>query len=212
VKRFARGTDQDRLKLCLLGPTRAAAHPPTPRRPDQKSLQAEATTYRDPGNVDCPGFFFVALFVRYVRSAGVCVAAATVALIHKKRGYLGVGFSFEVVLLIADFISDFHIKATRQRAEGPAAFPEQEVRNNHRRPTPTRQFRSGTLDAARSDRWRSASSRPEPKGFLNMKLSYERYLELARAEAQNGNAVAAENYYQHAEHYFRSMYSGSSES
>jgi hypothetical protein len=41
-----------------------------------------------------------------------------------------------------------------------------------------------------------------------MKLSYERYLELARAEARNGNAVAAENYYQHAEHYFRSMYSG----
>ena len=42
-----------------------------------------------------------------------------------------------------------------------------------------------------------------------MKLSYERYLALARAEAQNGNAVAAENYYQHAEHYFRSMHSGS---
>ena len=55
-----------------------------------------------------------------------------------------------------------------------------------------------------------ASSRSEPKAFQNMKLSYERYLELARAEAQNGNAVAAENYYQHAEHYFRSMYSGSS--
>jgi Domain of unknown function (DUF4167) len=36
-----------------------------------------------------------------------------------------------------------------------------------------------------------------------MKQSYERYLALARAEAQNGNTVAAENYYQHAEHYFR---------
>jgi hypothetical protein len=42
-----------------------------------------------------------------------------------------------------------------------------------------------------------------------MKQSYERYLSLARAEAQNGNTVAAENYYQHAEHYFRSMVSGS---
>ena len=42
-----------------------------------------------------------------------------------------------------------------------------------------------------------------------MKQSYERYLSLARAEAQNGNTVAAENYYQHAEHYFRSMLSGS---
>ena len=35
--------------------------------------------------------------------------------------------------------------------------------------------------------------------------SYERYLALARAEVQNGNTIAAENYYQHAEHYFRSM-------
>jgi hypothetical protein len=30
-------------------------------------------------------------------------------------------------------------------------------------------------------------------------------LALARAEAQLGNLVGAENYYQHAEHYFRSM-------
>ena len=45
-----------------------------------------------------------------------------------------------------------------------------------------------------------------------MKQNYERYLAMARAEAQNGNMVAAENYYQHAEHYFRSMYSGPSES
>ena len=28
---------------------------------------------------------------------------------------------------------------------------------------------------------------------------------LARAEAQSGNMIGAENYYQHAEHYFRSM-------
>jgi len=30
-------------------------------------------------------------------------------------------------------------------------------------------------------------------------------MELARAEASAGNVIAAENYYQHAEHYFRSM-------
>jgi hypothetical protein len=54
-------------------------------------------------------------------------------------------------------------------------------------------------------RWIPAASRPEPKGFQNMQRSYERYLSLARAEAQIGNTVAAENYYQHAEHYFRSM-------
>ncbi|WP_182550361.1 DUF4167 domain-containing protein [Phyllobacterium myrsinacearum] len=36
-------------------------------------------------------------------------------------------------------------------------------------------------------------------------LSYERYLAQARAEALVGNRVEAENYYQHAEHYFRSI-------
>jgi hypothetical protein len=39
----------------------------------------------------------------------------------------------------------------------------------------------------------------------NAQRNYERYLALARAEAQAGNPVEAENYYQHAEHYFRSM-------
>jgi len=45
------------IKFILVGPTRAATHPATPHRPDQKSQQAEATTCRDPGSVDCPGFF-----------------------------------------------------------------------------------------------------------------------------------------------------------
>ena len=85
------------------------------------------------------------------------------------------------------------------------------MRNNHR-PSATNANLDGRPDAARPNRWISASSRPEPKGFQNMKQSYERYLSLARAEAQNGNTVAAENYYQHAEHYFRSMLSGSNES
>ena len=35
--------------------------------------------------------------------------------------------------------------------------------------------------------------------------SYERYLALARAEVQIGNTIGAENYFQYAEHYFRSM-------
>jgi len=34
---------------------------------------------------------------------------------------------------------------------------------------------------------------------------YERYLALARAEALKGDRIAAENYFQHAEHYLRSM-------
>jgi hypothetical protein len=45
----------------------------------------------------------------------------------------------------------------------------------------------------------------EPKNSQNAQRNYERYLALARAEAQTGNTVGAENYYQYAEHYFRSM-------
>jgi hypothetical protein len=57
------------------GPDPDGIHPPTPqRRPDHKSLQAEATTYRSPGSVDCPGFFFVSLIVRCreVTDSGHC--------------------------------------------------------------------------------------------------------------------------------------------
>jgi len=57
----------------------------------------------------------------------------------------------------------------------------------------------------RSKQWTSGATRPEPKGPQNAQRSYERYLELARAEALSGNLIGAENYYQHAEHYLRSM-------
>ena len=46
---------------------------------------------------------------------------------------------------------------------------------------------------------------PRAEGSQNARRNYERYLALARAEAQIGNSVGAENYYQYAEHYFRSM-------
>jgi Domain of unknown function (DUF4167) len=51
-------------------------------------------------------------------------------------------------------------------------------------------------------RWTSSAARP---GSQNAQRNYERYLALARAEAQVGNSVGAENYYQYAEHYFKSM-------
>jgi hypothetical protein len=35
--------------------------------------------------------------------------------------------------------------------------------------------------------------------------NYERYLALGRAEALTGDRIAAENYFQHSEHYFRLM-------
>jgi hypothetical protein len=53
----------------------------------------------------------------------------------------------------------------------------------------------------------------QPTGFVrhqasnvqNFHRSYERYLSLARAEALSGDRIVAENYFQHAEHYFRAM-------
>ena len=54
----------------------------------------------------------------------------------------------------------------------------------------------------------------EPAGVRNQlardpqyaQRNYERYLALARAEALTGDRIAAENYFQHAEHYFRSIH------
>ena len=69
----------------------------------------------------------------------------------------------------------------------------------------TQRPKSARRFANRSKQW---TSRPEPSGFGNSQRNYERYLALAQAQAQSGDIVGAENYYQHAEHYFRSMSSG----
>ena len=68
-----------------------------------------------------------------------------------------------------------------------------------------RQPRPAASFAARSKRWTSSAARPDQNNSQNAQRSYERYLALARAEVQLGNTVEAENYYQYAEHYFRSM-------
>jgi hypothetical protein len=70
---------------------------------------------------------------------------------------------------------------------------------NGQRPKSTRPF------AHRSRPWTSNGVRPELRGSLNARRSYERYLALAQAHAQSGDVIGAESYYQHAEHYFRSM-------
>ena len=70
---------------------------------------------------------------------------------------------------------------------------------NRRQPRPAAPF------AGHSKRWSSNVPRSEQKGSHNAQRNYERYLALAQAEAQSGNTVGAENYYQYAEHYFRSM-------
>jgi hypothetical protein len=70
-----------------------------------------------------------------------------------------------------------------------------------------RQPRRAASFAAPSKRWPSSAARLGPNSAQNAQRNYERYMALARAEAQIGNTVGAENYYQHAEHYFRSMHS-----
>jgi hypothetical protein len=63
-------------------------------------------------------------------------------------------------------------------------------------------------NAASSRRWTPSAARPDLKGSQNAQRSYERYLALAQAQALSGDIIGAENFYQHAEHYFRSMSSG----
>jgi Domain of unknown function (DUF4167) len=68
-----------------------------------------------------------------------------------------------------------------------------------RRPRPAESF------TARSKGTNTSAVRLPSHGFQSAQRSYERYLVLAQEEARSGNVVSAENYYQHAEHYFRLM-------
>ena len=75
----------------------------------------------------------------------------------------------------------------------------QKTRMNTHRPKTASPF------ANRPKQWTSNVARPEPRGSGNAQRNYERYLALAQAQAQSGDTIGAENSYQHAEHYFRSM-------
>jgi hypothetical protein len=79
------------------------------------------------------------------------------------------------------------------------------MQNGPRRATGSHQRRPAAPFGGRPQRWAQNTPRSEPKGSQNAQRSYERYLALAQAEALAGNTVGAENYYQHAEHYFRTM-------
>ncbi|WP_338026026.1 DUF4167 domain-containing protein [Bradyrhizobium algeriense] len=63
--------------------------------------------------------------------------------------------------------------------------------------------RRGSRPARRNES--SGFPHPHAKNAQSAEKNYERYLALARAEALKGDRIAAENYFQHAEHYFRSM-------
>jgi len=79
------------------------------------------------------------------------------------------------------------------------------MQNGPKTTTSTHRPKSARPFANRSKQWTSNGVRPDLSGFQNAQRSYERYLALAEAQAQSGDKIGAENYYQHAEHYFRSM-------
>ena len=55
-----------------------------------------------------------------------------------------------------------------------------------------------------SDRPENAASKASlANAFANAKRGYERYVALAKASSLSGDAVETENYYQHADHYWR---------
>ncbi len=55
--------------------------------------------------------------------------------------------------------------------------------------------------------WRSSATtrRNRDPSNTNARNAYKSYLALARAAALTGDSVETENFYQHAEHYFRLM-------
>jgi hypothetical protein len=77
----------------------------------------------------------------------------------------------------------------------------QNGRTSTRRPQPAGSFAA----RSRSEIMNTSAARLSSNGFQSAQRSYERYLSLAQDEARSGNVVGAENYYQHAEHYFRVM-------
>lgn len=52
---------------------------------------------------------------------------------------------------------------------------------------------------------RQGKREPNTRNTGRLKGNLERYLELARSAAASGDKIAAEDHYQHAEHYLRLM-------
>jgi len=79
------------------------------------------------------------------------------------------------------------------------------MQNGPKTMTSTHRPKSARPFVNRSKQWTSNGARPELRGSQNAQRSYERYLVLAQAQAQFDDVIGAENYYQHAEHYYRAM-------
>ena len=76
------------------------------------------------------------------------------------------------------------------------------MQNGQKTMMSTHRPKSAKRFANRSKQW---TANPKPRGSGNAQRNYERYLALAQAQAQSGDVIGTENYYQHAEHYFRTM-------
>lgn len=63
--------------------------------------------------------------------------------------------------------------------------------------------RNGSRNFGSRSRSSSSPNRRRPDHGVNAKASYARYMALARAAALTGDKVETENYYQHAEHFYR---------
>src|SRR5262245_4887776 len=115
------------------------------------------------------------------------------------------GFQLCVGSLVRECISQALVLVLRApHGTFSPATTRSTMQNGRKTNMKTRQQRPAASFAARSKPWSSNAPRPEP-GSHNAQRNYQRYLDPARAEALAGNTVGAENYYQHAEHYFRSM-------
>jgi len=108
--------------------------------------------------------------------------------------------------------------ATRQFLERlPHGFRRSGIWNNMKRISeqkpatapsrPNAQMTGATPRKSRPVRSNQSSGFPRSpaKNAQNTERNYQRYLVLARAEALAGDRIAAENYFQHAEHFLRSM-------
>ena len=69
----------------------------------------------------------------------------------------------------------------------------------------TKQPNDRGFSVPRANRSGSSAAQRRPAKSGNAKATYEKYVTLARAAARSGDLIETENYYQHAEHYFRLM-------
>jgi hypothetical protein len=113
-----------------------------------------------------------------------------------------------------------HIQGTSTGAYSDRVAPDNHFKTSPRPTSGSARYRSGmTITSAAAGqphpnaRQRAGHRNNKSAGFRphntkpprNPKQDYERYLALAHAEARSGDRIAAENYFQHAEHYLRSM-------